>query len=232
MIRRLGMVLAVVTTLLVTPAWLVGGGQAAAASSSRVWVFGDSVAAGTWLQAPATESWPARLDAQMDAEVQNFAVGGQAVAYSAPGLPRMDDTVKATFAANAPERPEAVVFAGGINDMIRSPDVGPTRTAVYDLGGWIGQNYPGVRFFAMTVTPYRADAWYAQPLSERRTRFNAWERAMYAPSGQLVDTGDLLTAQTIYADSRYYSDSLHPNAEGAAVLAHGVYEALAEQGIR
>lgn len=198
-----------------------------------VWTFGDSITFGTWLADPASQSWPARLDELMGpgVQVRNLGVGGQAVAYGdCAGCERMDALVRRKLAATpAAELPRVIVFAGGINDMIRATDVSPTRTAVYDLGVWIAQNYPGVKFFVTTLTPYASDATYAGPLSERRATYNAWVRAMY-PGGSLVDVGEVLTAGPTYADPRYYLDGLHPDAEGAGLYADGVFAVLKVRG--
>jgi len=201
---------------------------------TAVWTFGDSITAGTWLADPGTQSWPSRLDALLGdgVQVRNLGVGGQAVAYADPGGKRMDAWVLESLAAvPAVERPAVVLFAGGLNDMIRNTDVGPTRQAIFELGNRIASWYPTVRFLVMTITPYRSDAGYAVPLSERRATLNAWIRAQYGPAGQLVDTGDLLTAGATYADVRYFLDHLHPDEEGTAILAHGVHDQLKEKGL-
>lgn len=224
-----------VLTLLV--ALLVGGSQPTATGSDdptpSVWVFGDSIAAGTWLADPATQSWPAQIDELMGPgqQVRNLAVGGQAVAYSGPGLQRMDEYVLQTLAATpAAELPRVIVFAGGLNDFIRAYDVGPTRWAVYQLGTTIAATYPGVAFLPTTITPYRSDSGWLVALSDRRAQYNAWARDMYGQAGQLIDSGDVLTAGA-YADPRYYGDALHPNAGGAEAIADTVYTVLSQKGL-
>lgn len=223
-------------------ALLVGGsghGQpraaAAAAPQIPIWAFGDSITAGTWLADPGTQSWPAQLDERLGAgqQVRNLGVGGMAVAYDdCAGCERMDNYVLRQLAAvPAAELPQVVLFAGGINDMIRATDPAPTRTAIYNLAYSVTSRYPAVQFQVMTITPYRSDAAYAEQLSGRRATLNSWERAMYAGSGQLVDTGDILTAGATYGDVRWFVDSLHPDADGAAMIAHGVADVLRERGL-
>lgn len=209
--------------------------SAPASAPVPVWVFGDSIPAGIWLADPATQSWPAQLDTALGAgqQVRNLGVGGMAVAYTDSASPqRMDRYVLDQLAAvPADQLPRVVLLAGGINDLIRSTDVGPTRTAIYDLVNRIGQLYPSVRVQVLTLTPYRSDAGYADPLSQRRATVNTWLRAMYGPTGQLVDVGDILTAAPPYADVRFYVDFLHPNAAGDAQLADGVLQMLTQRGL-
>ena len=52
---------------------------------------------------------------------------------------------------------------------------------------------------------------------------------MYGPSGQLIDSGDILTAGD-WADIRFMADSLHPDAEGAEQFAHGIGDVIEERG--
>lgn len=201
--------------------------------TADIWCFGDSITYGTWLANPGTESWPGQLDTLLGGgRVRNLGVGGQAVTYADPGGESMVAFCRRVITSTAvSERPATIIFAGGINDMVRATDVSPTRFAVYELGGWLGTNSPGTRFLVSTITPYRGGAQYAAPLSERRATYNTWVRDMYGQSGQLMDTGDLLTAGATYADVRYYLDTLHPNARGAGVLADGMHSLLKEKGI-
>lgn len=200
------------------------------------WTFGDSITAGTWLADPASQSWPGQLQQRLGsaATVRNLGVGGQMVAYADPGGERMDAyalRMLAAAAAAGQPLPDAVLFAGGLNDLIRATQPGDTRWAIFNLGATIASTYPGVRFLPMTVTPYRSDAGYAEALSTRRAELNTWMRAQYGLAGQLLDTGDLLTAGATYADVRWYLDGLHPNADGAGILAHGVHVLLQGKGL-
>lgn len=213
-----------------TPATTTAEAAPPPAAPPTVWTFGDSITAGTWLADPPTQSWPAQLDALLGPgqQVRNLGVGGQAVAYADPGGERMDAYVLRMLASvPASERPSLVLFAGGINDMIWAGDVTATRTAVFNLGNTVQGRYPGVTFRPLTITPYRSDAGYADPLSGRRSSYNAWARAQYGP--WLIDAGDVLTAGATYADPRYYLDPLHPNAAGARELAQAVYVRLEGQ---
>lgn len=228
MIRRAALVLMVLAlggSLASTPAQAV--------SAQPIWVFGDSIAFGSWLANPATQSWPAQLDARLGPgqQVRNLGVGGQAVAYPDSGE-RMDAYVLRVLASTpTADLPRAILFAGGINDLIHAYDVAPTRFAVFNLGNTIANSYPSVKFLPMTLTPYRADASYADALSVRRNDYNTWARAQYGPSAQIIDSGDLLTAGATYADIRYYTDFLHPDADGAGILAHGIGDVLVQKGL-
>lgn len=206
-----------------------------AAPSLPVWVFGDSIAYGTWLADPGTQSWPAQVDERMGPgqQVRNLGIGGQAVAFGQPDVPRMDSYVRETLLATpADQLPATIVLAGGVNDLIRSDNsMWDTRLAVFNLVLWIGYTYPQVEVVVATLTPMLAvHPWWAPTLSFRRDVYNTWARAQWGPSGQLLDVGDLLTAGSTYADVRYYVDSLHPDVEGAAVLAHGAFDVLSQRG--
>lgn len=235
LMRRAALVLALVAALLV-----VGGTEPAASPPSiavaadtapveDIWVFGDSITAGTWL-GPG-EGWADQLDTALGGRVRNFGIGGQAIAFSAPGLPRMDDTIKQALIYQSP-KPTTIILAGGINDFIQSDEsASTTRWAVFNLSSYLAANYPTIKFYVMTTTPYRSDAGYATTLSVRRANYNDWARAQFGPSGTLIDSGDLLTAGATYADITYYLDHLHPNAKGAAILETGVQNALHTRGI-
>lgn len=199
-------------------------------TTPRIWAFGDSITAGTWLANPSAESWPARLDAMLGGgQIFNLGVGGQAIAYADPGGMRMDDHVKSSVLAHPNDGPQIIIFAGGINDMIRNGDISNTRWAVYDLANWAESR--GIKFYVHTITPYASTATYAETLSGRRAEYNTWVRAMYGPSNRIIDVGDLLTAGPTYVDARYYLDHLHPNAAGAKIYAEGVYNQLKIKGI-
>lgn len=203
--------------------------------TARLWVFGDSIAAGTWLADPPAQSWPAQLDAMAGGGlVRNLAIGGQAVAFDGgPALPRMDQLVKDTLLATpAAELPQLLLFAGGTNDLIRTATMDETRWATYGLGVWVLQNFPTVKFLPMTITPLRTDHG-ASPiaLSDRRAIYNTWARAQYGQAGWLMDTGDLLCAGATFADVRWFADSLHPNVDGAGILARGVHTVLTGRGL-
>lgn len=230
--RRLLALLAALTVVLsITPASAAPVVPPAAAAqqaiSPPVWVFGDSVPAGTWL-APE-EGWVDRVDNSVDGGIWNFAVGGTSVAF---GANRIDARVKASLQQYPNQLPKAIILDGGRNDFIQSDNgVGDLRWAVFNLDSWLAANYPSIKFYVMTVTPYRSDAGYAETLSLRRSNYNTWVRAQFGPSGRVIDAGDLLTAGSTYADIRYYRDFIHPDAEGAEIVAHGVGDFLAEKGI-
>lgn len=204
-------------------------------ATAPVWVFGDSTAAGTFLEDPGTQAWPAQLAGMTGCgPVRNLGAGGMAVAFESPDVPRMDAYVKDTLTHTpAGQLPRLILFAGGLNDLIRSLTMDETRWAVFNLGGWMAQNYPAVRFLPMTLTPLRSDHQPAPAavLSTRRDTFNTWARAQYGQAGQLVDCGDLLCAGATYADPRHMHDSLHPDISGHAILAAGVFAVLHGRGL-
>lgn len=231
---RAGAVLALGLGLLTVPAAAADEPTSQGTPAPVVWVFGDSIAAGTWLDDPPTQSWPAQLDVLLGpgTQVRNFGVGGQTVAYDQPGGQRMDDLVRQTLSLTPSDQlPDVIVFAGGINDLIRAADTGATRWAVFGLSTWVAANYPTVDFYVDTLTPYRSGDPYSDPLSSRRADYNAWVRAQYGPAGRLIDAGDILAAGATYADVRFFRDQVHPNARGAAIYADAVATILVERGL-
>lgn len=188
--------------------------SAASGATERIWVFGTSIEWGVGTDDPATLSWPARLDDMLGGgQIRNLAVGGSAMAHPVEGQLQMDDHIKNEVLAHPYDGPQTVIIGGPINDLIRAADVSPTRWDVYNIVNWLQAR--GIRVLVMTITPFTSSHIPSpDALSSRRADYNTWLRQMYGPYGQLIDSGDVLTAGATFGDERAFADSLHPDASG------------------
>jgi lysophospholipase L1-like esterase len=205
-------------------------------SALPVWVAGDSIVAGL---GTSHGSWPHRLGERLagralaDQAVVNKGRGGSGVLLNLNGLEPLSTWLPAQLEA-AEVAPQTVIVAAGFNDLVSvgddlrppsgSPDVSLSQ-AMYQLVGTLGGlGVPNVR--VATITPFRAGvlpAGWIPALTRRRDAYNGWIRAMYSPTGQLLDIGDQLAGPDGLMAATYDSgDGLHPNDRGASVLAGAI----------
>lgn len=192
-----------------------------------LWAAGDSI---TYGNGTRVASWPHRLGErlagylQADVAVVNKGRGGTGVLLTLGGQEPLKTWLPAQVAA-APTPPAVVVILDGVNDLVglNTSDIGQLNQAVYALVGTLGA--AGVhRVFVATITPFRAGsalpAGWIPTMTQRRTVYNSWIRAMYGPTGQLLDIGDTIAGPDGLLLPVFDSgDGLHPNDAAAAVLA-------------
>ena len=204
-------------------------------SGARVAVFGDSITAGTYLDF-TVDAWPAVVAERLDIDVENRGVGGSLLHNAWPSIPNrlmIGDAVDAAIAEWGANVPDAVVLAGGANDMIEHRADAPypadlqsqehPRWALVHIM-WRLQAAGVSNIYFLTLTPRAegtlTDAYPTWPgiLQERTASFNAWLRAGFPTT--VIDTrGHFGDVRSGLSNTAFYvGDGLHPNSLGHRVI--------------
>ncbi len=176
----------------------------------RIVCLGDSLTAGYGLDDPATQSYPALLQAKLDAaglgfEVVNAGVSGDT---SAGGLRRLEWSLEGDV--------RVLVVALGANDGLRGLPVGELRANLERIVGDAQRRGLGVLLAGMQVPPNLGAA-YADAF---RDTFPAVARARGVALLPFLLSG-------VAGDPRLnQGDSIHPNALGTRLVAENVWAAL------
>ncbi len=196
-----------------------------------VWVFGDSIVAGTWLPLPARDSWVARVNERLGGEncqeIANYGIGGKTLlSYPSAGLVGLVTTAPLEVAA-ATTKPRLVIISIGVNDLMDTANQGAMERGYTKLRTALLQAGAGQVMFT-TILPYghgeaQPDAWLPI-LNARRDVANNWLRATWNPAGLLIERDGLLEAPgSPYMAAKYQvGDGLHPNQWGALILADAI----------
>ena len=178
--------------------------------SKKLLVFGDSITQGFDCLRPSSH-YVYRLAAALDAEEFNKGIGGE---RHVPALVACDETFT----------PDYILVAYGTNDWAHeTPELMEEKcTGLYKI---LAEKYPNVP--VITITPI----WRSNIISfAPNVKFESFQ--------QVEDTILRITAQypnitvvkgfhLVPHDKSYFADwGLHPNDEGAACQAEGVYRAL------
>lgn len=190
----------------------------------RVACIGDSITFGIGTQNPSEESYPAQLQRVLGPRyaVRNFGRSGAALGRET-SLPYWNVP---EFEAAKRFRPDIVVIMLGTNDCwpdnwktSRYPFV-PTYRALIEAFRSAGKS-PRI-FAAQPVPMYYGPENAAQQALERGV-LPLVKQAARESGAELLDLfGPLLGKPTLFPDK------LHPNKEGARLIAEAVYEALGE----
>ncbi len=176
----------------------------------RIVCLGDSLTAGYGLDDPATQSYPALLQAKLDAaglafEVVNAGVSGDT---SAGGLRRLDWSLEGDV--------RVLVVALGANDGLRGQPVDELERNLEQIVRGAQQRRLRVLLAGMEVPPNLGAA-YADAF---RAVFRDVARARGVPLLPFLLSG-------VAGDPRLnQGDSIHPNATGTRVVAENVWAAL------
>lgn len=173
----------------------------AAAAATRILAFGDSLTAGLGL--PATQAFPARLEALLAAdglavEMVNAGVSGDT---SADGLARLDWAMA--------DHPDAVLVEFGANDALRGVDPKLTYANLDQILGRLKESGVKAMLLGMLAPSNWGDAY--------RQEFDAIYRRL-ADKYQVPLYPFILDGVAL--DPRLNQpDGLHPNAAGAEIIA-------------
>jgi len=182
----------------------------AAARERTLVFFGDSLTAGFGLPDPDTQSYPALVQAKIDAShlpwhVVNAGLSGET---SAGGLRRIDWVLR--------QRVDAFVLELGANDGLRGTAPGVTQANLQLIIDRVRAQYPEAKIVlaGMKMPPSMGADYVAS--------FDAVFPALASKNG-LVLVPFLLDGVAENA-ALNQSDDLHPNAEGAAIVANTVWK--------
>ena len=183
-------------------AWIATAG--AAERPVRIVALGDSLTAG--YQLPASEAFPARLEAALRAkgvavEVANAGVSGDT---SSSGLARLDWSV--------PQGTDAVILELGANDMLRGVDPAVTRTALETIVRRLKARGIEVLLSGMLAAP-NLGADFAR-------EFNRIYPELAAAHDLILDP--FFVAGVVRDPKLNLNDGLHPSAAGVAVIVNRI----------
>src|SRR6202142_2758925 len=189
---------------------LAGFVPAAGAQERTIVFFGDSLTAGFGLADPGTQSFPGRIQARIDAarlpcRVVNAGLTGET---SAGGLRRIDWVLR--------QKVDIFVLELGANDGLRGTAPAATQANLQAIVDRVRSMYPDARIvLAGMRMPPSMGAEYA-------AAFDGIFPALAARNG-LVLVPFLLDGVAEKPDLNQ-GDNLHPNAEGAAIVAATVWK--------
>jgi acyl-CoA thioesterase-1 len=183
---------------------------AASADERTIVFFGDSLAAGYGLPDPDTQSYPALIQGKIDAlhlpwHVVNAGLSGET---SAGGLRRIDWVLR--------QKVDVFVLELGANDGLRGTAPGVTQANLQAIIDRVRTQQPGTRIvLAGMMMPPSMGADYA-------AAFDAVSPALAAKNG-LVLIPFLLEGVAEKPDLNQ-GDNLHPNVQGAEIVANTVWK--------
>lgn len=192
---------------LLAPAWV-----AAAAPPRTIVFFGDSLTAGYGLADPATESFPALIQARLDAarlpwRIVNAGLSGET---SSGGLRRIDWTLRAPA--------DVFVLALGANDGLRGINPAVTRSNLEQIIKRVRAKNPQTKIvLAGMQLPPEMGATFARDFS---AVFPAVAQAQEATLIPFLLEGVGGRAEL------NLPDRIHPNPAGHAVIAATVWQVL------
>jgi acyl-CoA thioesterase-1 len=189
---------------------LAGLVPSAAAQEKTIVFFGDSLTAGFGLPDPDTQSYPALVQAKIDAShlpwhVVNAGLSGET---SAGGLRRIDWVLR--------QRVDAFVLELGANDGLRGTAPGVTQANLQLIIDRVRAQYPEAKIVlaGMKMPPSMGADYVAS--------FDAVFPALASKNG-LVLVPFLLEGVAMNPTLNQ-GDDMHPNAEGSALVANTVWK--------
>jgi acyl-CoA thioesterase-1 len=207
--------------------WLLTAGPAFAQSPLKVVCLGDSVTKGVRPGVKVEETFCAvlqkkLLEAGTKAEVVNFGVGSQTTALA---LPRMAE-VLAT-------KPTHVVIMYGINDSWIDKDKTESRLSVADYSANLKKMIARLRQekitpLLMTSNPVAAPKYPPERNAHLKKYVEAMRRLAREEKVALIDVyarfAELALEGTDF--NSLFTDAMHPNPKGHAVIADLMFEEL------
>jgi acyl-CoA thioesterase-1 len=192
---------------------LVLGALRCPAQAARTLVFfGDSLTAGYGLADPDSESYPAQVQARIDAahlpwHVVNAGLSGET---SAGGLRRVDWVLN--------RRPDIFVLELGANDGLRGTAPAVTAANLQAIVDRVRARYPATRIVlaGMRMPPNMG--------AEYTAAFQAVFPALAKKNGLVLIPFLLDGVAAVPALNQ--GDGIHPTAAGAAVVADGVWKVI------
>jgi acyl-CoA thioesterase-1 len=191
-------------------AGFVGLVPKSAAEEKTIVFFGDSLTAGYGLPDPDTQSYPAQIQAKIDAHhlpwhVVNAGLSGET---SAGGLRRIDWVLR--------QKVDVFVLELGANDGLRGTAASVTRANLQAIVDKVRTQYPDARIvLAGMKMPPSMGAEYA-------AAFDGVFPALAAKNGLVLIP--FLLEGVAEMPGLNQGDDLHPNPEGAALVANTAWK--------
>lgn len=204
--RAIGLAAALALALLAGPA------RAEPPDARRIVFFGDSLTAGYGLADPDSQSYPARIQARIDAlrlpwRVVNAGLSGET---SAGGLRRVDWVLA--------QRPDVFFLALGSNDGLRGIPTANTRENLQAIIDRVRAKYPEARIvLAGLRMPPSLGADYADAFGAIFPELAAHNKLALVP---------FLLEGVAENPALNQADGIHPNPAGAEAVAAGVWKVL------
>lgn len=190
-------------------------------SNTVVVAFGDSITHGYGLPNPTTDCWPAKLCAQLNSTLYNYAIDG--ANFSSGGIAN-----QVTTAGNDSKFDNSsvglVLFGAGIND--HGKDETSIRKGINAAVSKAKSFFPNAKIYALPVLCA------SKPLDAINQGDGQY---LHSISAQYVinafcDIGDVYTFSRAYTwlqtDDKYAHDNVHPNALGAETIAYNVLSSM------
>jgi acyl-CoA thioesterase-1 len=209
-LRRRSPLLKVAALALALGAAFAGSVPTAAAQEKTIVFFGDSLTAGLGLPDPDTQSYPALVQAKIDAlhlpwHVVNAGLSGET---SAGGLRRIDWVLR--------QKVDVFVLELGANDGLRGTEPAVTRANLQAIVDRVRAQQPQARIvLAGMMMPPSMGAEYA-------AAFDAVFPALAAKDGIVLIP--FLLDGVAENPNLNQGDNLHPNIEGATIVANTVWK--------
>lgn len=191
---------------------LAGTLTARAAASRTIVFFGDSLTAGYGLEDPAGESYPARIQAKIDAgklgwRAVNAGLSGET---TSGGLRRVDWILRQPV--------DIFVLALGGNDGLRGIDPAVSRANLQQILERVRAKYPQAKLvLAGMQMPPSMGADFARAFEQMYPEVADKYGAVFVPF-LLEGVGGQLDLNL--------PDRIHPNAKGHAIIAETMWKAL------
>ena len=177
-------------------------------SVAKIVAFGDSLTAGYGLS--ESESYPALLEKKLSADGFNYEVVNAGVSgdTSAGGLRRIDWALDGDV--------KVVILELGANDILRGQPIPAMRQNLAEIIKRI-QSRGAIVLLAGMEAPTSTGVEYRKDVHEAYTSLAREYGVAYLP---------FLLDRVAGVESLNQRDGIHPNAEGARIVAENVYQAL------
>ncbi len=200
------------TAALLLALGLAGAARAREPLERTIVFFGDSLTAGYGLADPGRQSYPARVQAKVDAEhlpwrVVNAGLSGET---SAGGLRRIDWVLK--------QRADVFVLELGANDGLRGTPPDVTRANLQAIVDHVRSAYPNskVVIAGMRMPPNMGED-YAEAFQAIFPALAKSNRAVLLP---------FLLEGVAERPELNQADGMHPNASGDEIVAAAVWKTI------
>lgn len=180
----------------------------------NVLAFGDSLFAGYGLADPATQSYPARLEAALRGEGRNVRIANAGVSgdTTAAGRQRLAFTLD-----SQPTKPDLVLLELGGNDLLRGLPPEQTRANLVAMLDELKKRQIPVALFSLQAPPNYGARWQSE--------FDAIYPALAKEYGATLVP---FVTEAVFADpAMLQADRVHPTDKGVAALVGATADAVA-----